>query len=151
MPRDFKSFVLFLMSTFFHWGAGTFVSFVLGIFPEGLLSRYYPNTRLEAFFPVIALVAFVLGLTVSARFRHGEGARWTWAFGLLWLLFGIHDIRSGWSPSWSKFPTSWDYAMANLFGPTSACSSSECLGEVIYTMPFVTSVTYSIGALFRRK
>jgi len=45
--------------------------------------------------------------------------------------------------------TRFAYLIANLFGPTDKCSGSECLGELIFTMPFTASVMYSIGAYIK--
>src|SRR6266404_2394155 len=39
--------------------------------------------------------------------------------------------------------TRFAYLIANLFGPTDKCSGSECLSELIFTMPFTASVMYS--------
>lgn len=148
--KDSNSVRYTLMLAFLHWVVGTGASMILGFLPEGLLGRYYVNTGIEPFAPVIAATALVLGLAFSGRFRNGQGASWVWIFGLLWLAIGIYDLRSGWSPSWSTQHSSWAYAMVNLFGPTSACSGSECLGELLYTMPFTAAVSYSVGAFIRR-
>jgi hypothetical protein len=139
-----------LMLAFLHWVVGTGASMIIGFLPEGLLSRYYVNTGIEPFAPVIAATGLVLGLAFSGRFRNGQGASWAWIFGMLWLAIGIYELRSGWSRSWSAQRSSWAYAMVNLFGPTSACSDSECLGELLFTMPSTAAVTYSVGAFIRR-
>ena len=138
------------MLAFLHWGVGIGASLVVGFLPEAFLSRYYVNTEIAPFAPVIAATGLILGLTLSGRFKNGQGASWAWIFGLLWLAIGIYEFRHNWSPSWSVRGGSWAYAMANLFGPTSACSNSECLGELLFTVPFTASLTYSVGAFLRR-
>jgi len=135
---------------FLHWVVGTAASVLIGFLPEAFLSRYYFDTRIEAFSPAIAGTAFILGIGFSGRFKNGRGAAWVWVFGLLWLAIGIDGLQASWNPAWSTQRSSWQYAMVNLFGPTSACSASECLSELAYTMPFAVSVAYSIGAFFNR-
>jgi hypothetical protein len=150
MPEDPDSTRYVLMLAFLHWVAGTGTSMVVGFIPEAVLGRYYVNTGIEAFAPVISTIALALGVAFSGRFRDGRGASWAWIFGLLWLAIGIYQFRSEWSPSWSIQRSSWAYAVENLFGRTSACSGSECIGELLFTMPFTASVAYSVGALIRQ-
>jgi hypothetical protein len=38
------------------------------------------------------------------------------------------------------------YVLNNFFSRTSACSASECLGELIFTTPFAISIVYSMAA-----
>jgi hypothetical protein len=114
------------------------------------LGRYYLNTGIEPFAPAIAATGLVLGIAFSGRLKNGQGASWAWVFGLLWLAIGIYDFRRSWNPAWSTQRSSWAYMMANLFGPTSACAESECLGEVFFTVPLTASITYSLGAFIRR-
>lgn len=133
---NFNSVKYTVMFAFLYWVAGTGTSFIVGFLPEAFLSRYYVNTGIEPFAPAIAATGLALGIAFS-----GRGARWTWIFGLLWLGVGVYESRGG---------GSWAHAMANLFGPTSACSDSECLGELLFTMPSVASVAYSVGALIAR-
>ena len=41
----------------------------------------------------------------------------------------------------------WHYEIEQLLSPSDAkCGSSECLGKLIFTVPAVTSIAYSIGA-----
>ena len=124
---------------------------VIGFIPEGILSRLYHNTGLEPFAPAIAVTALLLGYFFSHRVFHGCAARWTWSIGVLWLAFGIFDESKFWSASWSPEKTYWQYALANFFGPSSKCGGSECLAEVLFTMPFVASVMYSVGAYLRAR
>lgn len=41
----------------------------------------------------------------------------------------------------------WRYEFEQLLSPSDAkCGSSECLGKLLFTLPVVTSIAYSIGA-----
>lgn len=140
-------FVAFVM----HYIVGVGGGMILGFAPEALLSRLYYNTGLEPFAPGIALTAFLLGYFLSQRLFLGRPARWIWIIGALWLAFGIYDETRSWSASWSVEKTRWQYALAQFFGSTSRCSDSECLCEVFYTMPFVASIMYSVGAYLRAR
>lgn len=123
---------------------------VVGFVPEAFLSHLYYNTGFEAFGPAIALTGLILGFFFSVRVQNGQGAIFAWILGALWLGVGFHGVASGWSPTWSPEKSSWDYAVANLFGRTSVCSASECLNELVFTTPFTASITYSIGSLVRK-
>jgi hypothetical protein len=138
-----------LMCAYVHCLLGVGFSMVSGFLPEGILSHYYYDTRLEAFAPAIAFTGLILGFFFSVRFQNGRGASLAWIFGLLWLAGGFYDAAIGWKPMWSTQKSSWDYAMVELFGRTSACSS-ECLRQVFFTIPFTASVTYSIGSIIRK-
>jgi len=124
-------------------------AFIIGFFLEAALSRYWVNTGLETFAPMIALVALLTGYFVVSPGKRQRAAAWMWTVGVLWLAFGIHDTARGWDPSWSHENTRWAYAYANLFAPPPRCSGTECLGEAIFTMPFTASVMYSTGAFIK--
>lgn len=124
---------------------------LLGFLPEALVSPFYYNTLFEAYSPMIALTALLLGYFLSFRILGLRSAEWTWTLGILWLLVGVHELRSGWNASSSPETTRWGNVLANLFGPTGKCSGSECLYELLFTTPFTASITYSIGAFLRRR
>ena len=119
---------------------------IIGFVPEAFLSRLYRNTVLEPFAPAIAATALLFGYFLSRYPFRALAAKWTWMIGVAWLAFGIYDETRFWSTSWSTEKTRWQYALAMFFGPTSKCGASECLGEVFFTMPFVASAMYSLGA-----
>lgn len=138
---------LLVVHFFVAAAGGMFVGFL----PEALVGQLYYNTAIEAFSPMIAISAFLLGYFVSFRILSLRAAPWTWILGLAWLIVGIREVSSGWSASWSPEKTVWGYVLANLFGPGLRCSGSECLYEVIFTAPFAASITYSIGAYLRQR
>jgi hypothetical protein len=125
-------------------------SMLIGFLPQLLLSGY-DSTGLEAYSPVIAFVAFLLGCFLSPRIRKGQAAIFVWVLGALWLVYGMYDSMSGWSASGYSEKTRWSYMLANLFGPSNKCSATECLGELLFTAPFTASLTYSIGAYIAKQ
>jgi hypothetical protein len=150
MSKSLPTLGNLFMLAFLQCGLGVGASVIIGFVPEAWLARFYVDTVIEPFGPVTAATAFILGLAFSGHLKNGQGASFAWVFGLIWLGVGFHNVRGAWNPQWSNSPSSWDYAIANLFGPTSACQNSECLNEFLVTMPFTASVTYSIGAFIRR-
>jgi hypothetical protein len=151
MPAAAKSTVTdFFICGFLHFMIGVGLSMVFGLVPEAFLGHLYYNTGFEAFGPAIALTGLILGFFFSVGVRNGQGASLAWIFGAVWLGVGFHGVASGWSPMWAPEKSSWDYAVANLFGRTSVCSASECLIELLFTKPSTASITYSIGSLVRK-
>ena len=134
-----------------HYFIAVAGAMIIGFLPEALVSRAYYNTGLEPYSPMIAFTAFLLGYMVSSSRFNGRAAMFVWIIGLAWMMFGIYDTTRYWSASWSPEKTRWGYMLANLFGPTLKCSSSECLGELLFTTPFVASITYSIGAYIAKR
>ncbi|MGA3264584.1 MAG: hypothetical protein ABSC47_11130 [Terracidiphilus sp.] len=131
---------IWLFALFGQFFLAVILSTVLGFFPEVVFDSRIQNTALAPFFPVIAIVALLLGYFLHPVVTKRIGATSVWIVGLLWLGYGIWETSSGWSPSWSAEPTRWSYMAHNLFGKTPQCSATECLGELIYTIPFVVSV-----------
>jgi len=124
-------------------------SMTLGLFLQVASDHFWVHTVLEPYYPMIALVALLAGYFVASRGQSRHAAAWTWTVGVLWLAIGIYDAANGWDANWSHEKTRWAYAYANLFAPPPRCSSSECAGEAIFTMPFTASIMYSIGAFIK--
>jgi hypothetical protein len=128
------------------------ISMAVGLFLEAALGRYWVDTGLEPFAPMIALVALLTGYFAVSPGKRQRAAAWTWTVGVLWLAFGIYDTAWGsdaWNPMWSNQKTRLAYVIANLFSSTNKCRDSECIGELIFTIPFTASVMYSIGAFIK--
>jgi hypothetical protein len=132
-----------------HWVFLTVASMTIGLFLEAVLGRFWTDTVLEPFAPGIALAAFLTGYFVVSGSNRSRAATWTWIVGVLWLAYGIYDAARFWDPRFYLERSRWMYAYANLFTPPPRCSASECLGELIFTMPFTASVMYSIGAYIK--
>jgi hypothetical protein len=133
-----------------HWFGAVFVSFIVGFFPEGLVGDWYRNTPLDAFVPCMSAVAILLGILVArSRSLADKRARWAWIPGLFWFGFGVHSMlfvggvpqTGAWGGS-----TPFRYLLDNLLGGTSKCGDTECLDELIFTMPLVVSTAYSLAS-----
>ncbi|MGB8322971.1 MAG: hypothetical protein WCE52_08425 [Candidatus Acidiferrum sp.] len=89
------------MLGYLHGISACVASMVIGFFPEALLNRHYDQVWVSAFGPAIALTGFILGLTLSAKVKNGEGAILAWMFGLLWLAMGFYAAAKNWRAEYS--------------------------------------------------
>jgi hypothetical protein len=142
---DSEATLPWLVYLLLHCFVAVIVSALIGFFPEAYFGNLYHNTRIEPFLPVIGITALLLGYFASPRLG-SKAAVFTWIFGVAWIIYGFYDMGRYWEASWSTQPTRWSYVIANLFGKGDKCSGSECLGELVFTMPLVTTCTYSLGA-----
>ncbi len=133
-----------------HCFGAVFVSFIVGLFPEGLVGGCYQNTPLQAFVPCTSAVAILLGILVARSSSLADKrASWAWIPGLIWFGFGVHDMlfvrgvlqTGAWVGS-----TPFRFLVDNLFGSTRKCGGTECLYELIYTVPLVVSSAYSLAS-----
>jgi hypothetical protein len=131
-----------------HCFGAVLVSSIVGFFPEGFASQWYQNTPLQAFVPCMSTVAILLGILVArSSSLTDKRARWAWIPGLLWFGFGVHDmlfvggvLQTG---EWVG-ATPFRILLDNLLGPK--CADTECLYELMYTMPLVVSTAYSLAS-----
>ncbi len=148
---DGKSFVQSLRGTHFLGGlclkfvVAVMGSMLIGFLPEALIGRYYYNSGFEAYSPAIFVTAIMLGYLVARSLGHSP-AMWVWIIGLLGLAYGAYSESSQWYKGLAH--SRLDYIAANFFGPTSKCSDTECLNELVFTTPFAATVGYSVGAAF---
>jgi hypothetical protein len=147
MSEHFWSYPVRIVAHFFFAVVG---AMIVGFLPQLLVGNLYRHTSIEAFSPVTAFSALLLGYFLGYSLDRFHLAGWTWILGLIWLLYGIHDLTRSWSPTWSHAESAWSYARSQLFGPSRLCGDSECLYEVFFTTPFVASVMYSIGASLQK-
>jgi len=66
-----------------------------------------------------------------------------WLVPLAWLIYGIRDSAASYSEVWAHQSRS-AYIWDNFFG--TRCSGSECLNELLFTTPFLSSISYSVTA-----
>jgi hypothetical protein len=135
-----------LLSLLLHSFVAMAVSAFVGGLPEVALSRYL-DPRIKPYAPIIAMTALVLGYFVSRQIA-SRAATFVWIVGVLWISCGFYSVASSWSREWSTHSTRWSYATANLF--TTSCSETECLNQLIFTIPFVATFAYTLGAWLRK-
>jgi len=136
--EPWKPFALFAMHCAVAAGA-----IGVGFIPEALLSSRYADTRLAAFCPCAFLTALVVGFFVNRHEKH-RCALLVWVVGFCWLIWGASDFWR-WEYQWTheaRFP----FVMDSLFGTEKQCAASECLGEFLFTFPFIGAVGYAAGA-----
>jgi len=124
------------------------VAMSVGFLPEALLSQIYHHTPLEPFSPVIAATAVGLAI-LSSRWIGSGAAKWVWILPFLWFLFNLWDLARSWSPAWDSSSSKWTYAVKELVTPQ--CGSTECLYELLATIPLTAAIAYSLTYLFLRK
>jgi hypothetical protein len=83
-----------------------------------------------------SLAAACAGVFFYKRIRH-KFAFWAWVPSFILLLWSAWD----WHGTLSKYDSTWD----THFGKD--CGGSECLYQLFFTVPFYTSVAYSLGAV----
>lgn len=92
--------------------------------------------------PVAWSPGLFLGFFMNRHFRH-RTAYLIWTCGLLWITYGLLTAGS-WRHDWSSRMVE---ARIDLFPLRQGeCGTTECLGVLLFTWPFVNSITYSIGA-----
>lgn len=95
----------------------------------------------EPFFPLRILLALWLGWHLNNRFGH-RFARWVWILPAIYLAYTI----ATWTGHLYSTLSYWEDVRNELFG--SGNSSTERVYQFSVTLPFYTSVAYSIGAHF---
>ena len=102
------------------------------------------------YFPVQIGVGLYCGWWVSRELHH-RSMLWVWILPLLMLCFAVWHGPILASDAGSVFdhPAASVYSLRHYFG--SGCSVRErCLDQMMFTLPFYTSVAYSLGALIQR-
>ena len=95
------------LSLLAHYLVAVVGAVIIGFLPEAFVSKIYYNTGIEAYSPMIALTAFLLGYFVAGFIFDGRTAMFVWIIGLGWLVFGIFDTTQYWNASWSPEKTRW--------------------------------------------
>jgi hypothetical protein len=129
-----------------HCAAAVIISVMAGFVPEVTLGHLYFNTGLEPLVPFMALSAFVIGYVMNRVYGH-RAALWVWVPFFTLFLFAAYSLYREWNPAWEP-RGHLEYMYVNLLGRTTACSGTECLYELFFTTPLVTSVMYSVAARF---
>lgn len=118
-------------------------SFILGLWLHRLSDSAAWRLALrlifeEPYFPFSNLVGLCCGYLVNRRLQ-SRSAAWVWVLPAIWLACVIADqIRYAY-PGQDLWQDVWN----NFFG--GGCGF-ECIGQLIATAPFYSSVAYSLGA-----
>ena len=130
------------------------IAFVGYRFPEFLGIRSEVGQRLLGdipYSPIIWGSGIMLGFLVNRKTR-STSACWVGVVGILLLVLSIGYFHKGYESSvYAKTQTNnsyWTYTNNQLFTlDLRKCGGGECLGELFFTTPVVSSIGYSIGAL----
>jgi hypothetical protein len=123
-----------------HFGSATLAAGIIGVILSFMLSGIFK----EPLLPGALLGGAIMGYLVNRNVRD-IAALLVWLVPLAWLFYGIRDSAAYYSEAWAQQSRS-AYIWDNFFG--THCSGSECLNELLFTAPFLSSVAYSITAYF---
>jgi hypothetical protein len=85
------------------------------------------------------LVAFLLN-----RKLHNDSAKWVWIVGLLWLFCRMVVTLRWYDSRWCNGCSSPQFIWYSYFSYRNCMQ--ECLGQLLATLPMLSSVAYAIGA-----
>jgi len=121
-----------------HFGSATLAAGVIAVVLEVTMPFRDP------FFLGALLGGAIMGYLVNRNMRDLT-ALLVWIIPLAWLIYGIRDSSAHYSEVWSHQSQS-AYIWDSFFG--THCGGSECMNELLFTAPFLSSVSYSITAYF---
>jgi len=133
-----KRCALFLIGVVLHCVYVVLVSMLLGLLPDALVPNVYGGASALGPFPPFTIGVAIASGIVVARFFHDRRAVWAWVPSLLWLLLAL----SGWNRSGQ-------WLLDNFF--TNKCGETECVYELMYTVPFVISLSYAVSSCLTLK
>jgi len=134
---------LFLRVTF-HFIVFLPIAFVTGLALEATAGNsLYGGTYVEPFAPFAMSVSAMLAI-FTTRKLFDDAAVWVWIPGTLLFIVGVVELVRGWSSAWDKSGSALRYAALHLLTPN--CGSTECLEQLLFTAPFVCSISYSVAS-----
>jgi hypothetical protein len=93
--------------------------------------------------PLFWIPALFVAFFVNRKL-HNDSAKWIWTIGLLWLI-GRMVITLRWYDSrWCNGCSASQFIWYSYFSYRNCIQ--ECLGQLLATLPMLSSVAYSIGA-----
>ena len=123
-----------------HLGSATLAAGVIAVILSFMLSGVFK----EPLLPGALFGGAIMGYLVNRNMRD-LAALLVWLVPLAWLIYGIRDSAASYSEAWAQQSRS-AYIWDTFFG--THCGGSECLNELLFTAPFLSSVAYSITAYF---
>jgi len=99
--------------------------------------------------PLVWGPGLVLGFLFNRK-EFNRSACWVWPVGMAWLAYAIWDSVQSYDPRWYQGCTAAENVVNAFFILDSGkCGRGEStLAGLFFTMPAISSVAYSIGALF---
>ena len=159
-PRGIRSVLVFLLhqlvaaygTAVLAASAGYSLFEFLGLFSKKISMRPMQWILTETpYFPVQIALGLYLGWVLGRRFRHWY-ARWVWVLPFLILACAVVRKTVG-IPEWSSIfmrPGFGQSRLSYYFGW--GCNPTvHCLDQLALTLPFYSSVAYSVGAWFARR
>lgn len=111
--------------------------------------RFYSLVSESPYFPVQIIFALLLGWLPGRTMRH-RSMTWVWVLPLLILVYSLVTARVLNPTSVFAMPGVVQSRFSHYFG--SGCRPAErCLDQLVITMPFYSSLAYSLGAVLARK
>jgi hypothetical protein len=101
------------------------------------------------YFPVQIIFALILGLLLGRALRH-RSIVWVWVLPLVILCYSLVTARVLIPTSVLARPGVFQSRFSHYFG--SGCQpAAHCLDQLLVTMPFYSSLAYSVGAFLSRR
>jgi hypothetical protein len=138
------------------WGIAFFAAFalfslldVIPHFAEWKRSMRFVHWVLteNPFYPVQLLTALYVGWRLGRRFQH-KSMLWVWVLPLAVLCFALIAFNPEWTSVLAR-PSTVGSRLSHYFG-WGCQPRAHCLDQLVITMPFYSSVAYSLGALLAR-
>ena len=110
---------------------------------------FYSIVSKLPYFPVQIIFALILGLLLGRALRH-RSIVWVWVLPLAVLCYSLVTARVLIPTSVLARPGVFQSRLSYYFGP--GCQpAAHCLDQLLVTMPFYSSLAYSLGAFLARR
>lgn len=156
-PRTKSALTFGLHQLIGVYGIPNTAPLVLGLFFNllFLLGRGYPRRTFYSivserpYFPVQIIFALILGWLLGRALRH-RSMLWVWALPLAILCYSLVTARVLIPTSVFANPGVFQSRFSHYFG-WGCRPADRCLDQLLITMPFYSSLAYSMGAALARK
>lgn len=101
------------------------------------------------YYPVQIVFALMIGWLLSCRFKH-RSMLWIWILPLVFLCYAVAAVPT-FFPMLVRASQPHQTPLAHYFGPHCDRCTAQITDQMWVTLPFYTSVFYSVGAFVARK
>jgi hypothetical protein len=139
------------------WGIAFLAAFGLFAVFDAMPAGWKPSIHIvhrvlteNPFYPVQIITGLYFGWLLGRRFQH-KTMVWIWIVPLVALCYAF-TVGFVLIPAWTSVlarPTTIESKLSHYFG-WGCQPRGRCLDQLLITMPFYTSVAYSLGALLAR-